>query len=100
MDDESEQRGPFELTEDAKRELETAARAHGLWRFGVRVRLVGKDTSRGYDLSFDELPERGEAILRSAGLRLFMDEDALAKVLDPVVIDWNGRGFVFRARRS
>ncbi|PKN58802.1 MAG: hypothetical protein CVU56_03825 [Deltaproteobacteria bacterium HGW-Deltaproteobacteria-14] len=99
MDDDTEQRGPFEVTEAAKRELETAARSHGLWRFGVRVRLVGKDTSRGFELSFDELPERGEVILKSAGMRLFMDEDALTKVSDPVVIDWAGRGFIFRARR-
>ncbi|TNF23956.1 MAG: hypothetical protein EP329_26225 [Deltaproteobacteria bacterium] len=99
MDDESVQRGPFEVTEAAKRELETAARSHGLWRFGVRVRLVGKDTSRGFDLTFDELPERGEVILRSAGLRLFVDEQQLKQILDPVVIDWAGRGFVFRARR-
>lgn len=98
MDDVSVQRGPFEVTAAAKRELETAARANGLWRFGVRVRLVGKDASRGFDLTFDELPERGEVILRSAGLRLFVDERELKQVADPVVIDWAG-GFVFRRRR-
>ena len=99
MDDVAEQRGPFEVTEAAKRELEIAAQSHGLWRFGVRVRLVGKDTSRGFELSFDELPERGEVILKSAGLRIFIDEDALTRVSEPVVIDWAGRGFVFRGRR-
>ena len=100
MDDPSEQLGPFVLTEEAQRQLETTARAHGLWRFGVRVRLVGKDTSRGFDLSFDELPERGDAILRSRGLKLFVTEDVLAQVVDPVTIDWAGRGFVFRAKRG
>ena len=100
MSDLPEQRGPFVVTEEAKRELETAARAHGLWKFGVRVSLAGRDASGGFDLSFDELPERGEQILRSEGLRLFVSEDVLAKVDGTVVIDHRGRGFVFRKGRA
>jgi len=100
MSEGGEQVGPFEVTEAAKRQLEAAAQSHGLWRFGVRVRLVGKDASRGYDLSFDELPDRGEVVWRSAGLKLFANEAVAAAVVDPVVIDWSGRGFVFRARRA
>ena len=100
MDDASEQVGPFVVTEQARRHLEEAARSHGLGRFGVRVRLVGKDVGRGFDLSFDELPERGEVVLRSGGLRLFAAEAVLSALKDPVTIDWGGRGFVFKAQRG
>ncbi len=92
-----DQSGPIEVTEAAKRHLETAARANGLWRFGVRVRLVGKDATRGFDLSFDELPDRGDVILRSAGLKLFVASDAVDLIPEGTVIDWRG-GFVFRQR--
>jgi len=92
-----DQRGPIILTEAAKDHLETAARAHGLWRFGVRVKLVhASDPGRGFDLSFEELPEQGDHVLRSRGLRFFVADDVLGAIPDPTVVDHNQRGFTFR----
>ncbi|MCA9516043.1 MAG: hypothetical protein KC635_13960 [Myxococcales bacterium] len=89
--------GPFALTEAARRELETAANANGLWRFGVRVRRAHKtDASKGFDLSFEELPEADDEIFRSRGIRFFVGPEVAATLGERVVIDARGGRLVFR----
>lgn len=95
--EDTDQRGPIALTEAAGRELETAANASGLWRFGVRVRRAHKtDVSRGFDLSFEELPEAGDELYRSRGIRFFVAPDVVPALGERLTIDVRGRGFVFR----
>ncbi|MFT7582963.1 MAG: Fe-S cluster assembly iron-binding protein IscA [Myxococcota bacterium] len=90
--------GSVRFTEAARDHLRDAARAHGLWQFGVRVKTVGKDLRRGYDLSFDEFATAEDTVLTSMGLKLFVPTELLRQIQGAggLVIDLKGNGLVFR----
>ena len=99
-DDDAAETGPIFLTIAARDRLRDAARAHGLWRFGVRLRpVVPSNLTKGFDLTFEDMGGAADAVVRSRGLQLFVHADLVEQVRG-LEIDWGDRGFVFRQRRA
>ncbi|MFO0749023.1 MAG: hypothetical protein U1F43_25660 [Myxococcota bacterium] len=90
---------PFTLTEEAKKQIEDTAFAYGLSRFAMRVRMVGKDLGKGFDLAVEEYPLPDDMTFVEQGLRFHIARDLVGHVRG-LVIDYKhaGRlsGFVFR----
>ena len=90
---------PIRLTEAAKKHIEDTAFAYNVNRIALRVRLVGKDVGKGFDLALDEFPLPDDQVFVEQGIRLHIAPDVVPHVRG-LVVDYHGvgrqAGFVFR----
>jgi len=93
---------PLTLTEAAKEHIENEAFAFGIARIALRVRLVGKDVAKGFDLAVEDDPLPDDRVFVHQGIRFHIAPDVLPHVRG-LVVDYHGAGrqpgFVFRQPR-
>ncbi|MGQ0507626.1 MAG: HesB/IscA family protein [Myxococcaceae bacterium] len=93
-----------QLTSRAAKQIQHALGSKGLSTFGLRVQLVGGGCEGFlYDLLYTDLPDQGDHVFESEGVKIFVDAKTLPAIrgltIDHAPTKY-GEGFVFNNPRA
>ncbi len=74
-----------ELTDKAKQKVLEFQKEQGSLGFGFKIHVEMEKNEPSYFLDFLEIPEKGDIVIESKGINLFLDKDSLKKLQNHII---------------